>query len=218
MKAPHLRPSERAGFTSVEALLGVMLLASLMLVAGLATERCMALFHERRAAQAVGAGAHRLLHRVASELSSARRGTLQPATLATQGSSSIQFQKCLGVVAGEVQWSSISTLQWEREASELDDGADDDGDGLVDEGQVVLIEDQGLPGERRTALGHGLCELLPGETFNGADEDGDGLVDERGLCFSIQDDVLTIRVGKQGRSAAGTTITRVVETSVYLRN
>jgi hypothetical protein len=217
MKTPlHRRRS--AGFTSVEVLLGSCLLGSLLLVAGMSTDRCFALFRQRRALQTVSANANRLLHRVARELGSARRSTLLPAALETQGASSIVFQECLGVTGGAVQWSSNVTVRWERESGELDDGVDDDGDGLVDEGQAVLIEAEGQPDERRVVLAHGLCELLPGETFDGADDDADGLVDERGLCFSLEDDVLTIRVGVQEQSPDGSVLTRVVQTSVFLRN
>jgi hypothetical protein len=208
----------RAGFTLTEVMLGAFLMGSLLLVAGLATDRCMALFRQRRASQEVNARGGRLLQRVASELAFARRGSLQPATIETQGSSSLQFQKSLGVAGGVVQWSPVFTLSWESEPAEFDDGQDNDGDGLADEGQLVWIENEGLPGERRAVLGHGLCELLPGETFDGADEDGDGLIDERGLCFSIVGDLLTVRVGVQGNGPDGRTITKVVETAVFLRN
>lgn len=212
----HTRPS--SGFTAVEVLLGACLLASMLLVAGLATQRCMDMFRQHRASEAVSSSASRLLQRVASELTFARRSSLQPVTLETQGASTVLFQRSLGVVGGEVQWSAPFTLRWEREPGEIDNGQDDDGNGLVDDGQLVWIENEGLPGERRVVFGHGLCEFLPGETFNGADDDGDGLIDERGLCFSLDGNVLTIHLGLQGRSPTGITLTKVVETSVFLRN
>ncbi len=218
MRARLRQQTARAGFTSVEVMLGAFLMASLLLVAGLATERCMALFRQRRASQAVSSSATRLLQRAASELGSARRGSLQPATIETQGSDTLTFQKCMGVAGGAVQWSSVFTMRWERDPAEFDNGVDDDGDGLVDEGMLVLIEDEGLPGERRVVLGHGLCELLPGESFDGVDEDGDGLIDERGLCFSIEGDVLTVRLGLQGQTPGNGRITKVVETAVFIRN
>lgn len=218
MKAVLRSRGACAGFTSIEVMLGALLMGSLLLVAGLATDRCMAMFRQRRAAQVVSSSANRLLQRVASELTFARRGTLQPVALATQGSSTILYNKCLGVTAGTVQWSSLFTLRWELDTGELDDGLDNNGNGLVDEGLLALIEDEGLASERRVVLGHGLCEFLPGETFNGADEDGDGLIDERGACFSIDGDVLTVRIGQQGSGPDGAPIVRVVQTSVFIRN
>lgn len=216
---PLLRPGHaRAGFTLIEVLLGALLMSSLLLVAGFATDRCMSLFRQRRATQAVSSSASRMLQRVASELAFARRASLQPATIETQGSSSLLFQKSLGVVDGDVVWSPVFTLRWERESGELDDGADNDGDGLVDEGQLTWIENDGLPAERSVILGHGLCEFLPGETFDGADEDDDGLVDERGLCFSIAGNLLTVRLGVQGVGPDRRPFVKVGQTSVFIRN
>ncbi len=212
----HARPC--SGYTTVEVLLGAALMASMLLVAGLATQRCMAMFRQHRASEAVSSSASRLLQRVASELAFARRSSLQPATLETQGASTLLFQRSLGVEKGEVQWSPPLTLRWEREPGELDDGLDNDGNGLIDEGQLLWIESEGLAEERRVVFGHGLCEFLPGETFDGVDEDGDGLIDERGLCFSAEGNVLTIRLGVQGRTPTDTILTRVVETSVFVRN
>lgn len=208
----------RAGFTSVELLISSLLMASLMLVAGLATERALALFRQRRATDQVSSAAHRLLQRVATELVFARRATLLPVPALPLGASGLTYQRSLGVEAGAVQWGPSSTVRWEGEPGELDDGLDNDGDGLIDEGQLAWIESEGLPQERRVTWGHGLCELLPGETLDGTDEDGDGLIDERGLCFSIEGDVLTIRLGLQGRGPDGRVITRVAQTSVLVRN
>jgi hypothetical protein len=207
----------RSGFTSVEVLLGAVLMAGLMLVAGLATERALALFRQRRATDLVGSTANRALQRVASELVFARRSSLVPNDMPS-GSSTVSFQKSLGVTDGDAVWSNTFSLEWELEPGETDDGSDEDGDGLVDEGQLVRVQDDGLASETRVVLAHGLCELLPGETFDGSDEDGDGLIDERGLCFSTDGDVVTVRLGVQGQGPDGRTITRVVETAVWIRN
>lgn len=214
----RLAAGRRSGFTTAEVVISALLMASLLLVAGLATDRALALFRQRRASDQVSSAAHRLLQRVASELVFARRATLLPLPTLPQGSSALSYQRSLGVEEGAVQWGPTCSLRWESAAGELDDGLDNDGNGLVDEGQLVWVENEGLPGERRVVWGHDLCEFLPGETFDGTDEDEDGLIDERGLCFSIADGVLTIRVGLQGRGIDGRTLTRVVETSVLVRN
>jgi hypothetical protein len=166
----------------------------------------------------VSSSASRLLQRVTNELTFARRASLTPVPNAPQGASTLTFNTCAGVDAGVVQWSAPITLCWEREAGELDDGQDNNGNGLVDEGQLVWIENEGLADEQRVVWGHGLCEYLPGESFDGADEDGDGLIDEAGLSFVIQGDVLTIQLGLQGSGPDGNVMTRVVETSVLVRN
>jgi hypothetical protein len=217
MKA-RTRPAPAGGFTLAEAVLSAAFLSSLLLVAGLATDRCFSLFRQQRASQTLSATAYRLLHRVTSEVVGARRASCLPSTVETQGSSSLSFQRSLGVDDGAVNWSPVTTLRWELETGELDDDRDNNGNGLVDEGQLVWIEREGTPEERRVVLGHGLVEFLSGETFDGADEDGDGLIDERGLCFSLAGNVLTIRIGVEEVAPGGQVLQKHVETSVYLRN
>lgn len=218
MKSPRTLPRSRAAFTLVEVVISGALMASLLLVAGLATERAMELFRQRRAADAVAASANRLLQRVTNELLFARQASFLPAPPFSQGLSSLSFQKCMGVQAGAVLWSTRFSLAWELEPSEVEDGLDNNGNGLIDEGQLVWTENEGEADEQRVVWAHGLCTLLPGETLDNTDEDGDGLIDERGLCFAMEADVLTIRLGLQAIGPDGNTITRVVETSVLLRN
>lgn len=215
MRCVHHR---RAGFTLVEVLLSASLLGGLLLVAGLATDRAMQLFRQRRASEEVNSSASRLLQRITSELSFARLSSFAPVPNAPLGSSTLTFRTCQGVTAGAVQWSSTVTLRWELDAGEVDDAADNNGNGLIDEGMLVRIENLGLAGEQRVVLEHGLCEFQPGETFDGADEDGDGLIDETGLSFVLQGEVLTIQLGLMGTGPGGNVMTKVVETAVRIRN
>lgn len=207
-----------AGFTLVEVALGALFLATLLLVAGLATDRALALFRQRRASQELATRAQRLLARVVDEVRFARAASLGPATLTTQGASTLTFQRSLGVVGGAVQWSPPTTLRWEPDPADPVNGRDDDGDGRTDEGLLAWIESEGLPGERRVVLAHDLAALLPGETLDGLDEDGDGLVDERGLTFSLAGELLTIRIGLESPAPFGPLLRSVVETSVSVRN
>jgi hypothetical protein len=201
-----------------EVSLGAFFLAGLLLVAGLATDRSLALFRQRRASEELNSSAYRLLQRVAGEVRFARETSLAPPTLTTQGASQVRFQESLGVAGGATQWGPFTALRWESEPADPEDGLDNDGDGRTDEGQALWVENEGLPNERRTVLGHGLSALLPGETLDGADEDGDGLVDERGLSFFLEDGLLTIRLGLEAPSPTGQLLRSVVETSVLIRN
>lgn len=209
----------RAGFTLIEVSLGTLFLSALLLVAGLATDRALALFRQRRASEELATRAQRLLQRVASEVRFARAASLGPVTLATQGASTLSFQRSLGVAGGAVQWGPPTRLGWEPDPADPSDGLDNDGDGLVDEGQCLWVESEGLPAERRAVLGHDLAALLPPETLDGTDEDGDGLVDERGLTFWLEGELLTIQLGLEAPSpGGGPLLRRVVETSVSVRN
>jgi len=134
------------------------------------------------------------------------------------GSETLSFPSCQGVEDGGVAWSASRTIRWEYEPGEVDDGVDNDGNGLVDEGRVLWIENPGQPEERSVVWEHGLSEYLAGEDFNGDDGNGNGLDDEHGLVFSIEGDVVTIRLSQQGIGPTQNLITKTVQTSVFIRN
>jgi hypothetical protein len=122
------------------------------------------------------------------------------------------------VVDEEVTWGDPRTVRFEYENGELDDGVDNNNNGLADEGVVVWIENAGQPDERRSVWASGVREYLAGETFNGEDDNENGLSDEAGLSFAIDDDVLTIRLTLEDRGPSGVLITKSTETSVHVRN
>ena len=66
---------------------------------------------------------------------------------------------------------------------EVDDGQDNNGNGLIDEGRIVWTRNVGAPDERSVVLCHQVREYLEGEVPNGLDDNGNGLVDEKGLSF-----------------------------------
>jgi hypothetical protein len=95
---------------------------------------------------------------------------------------------------------------------------DNDGDGRIDEGQVVWIENPGIPGERRMVWARNVADLLEGELDNDADDNGNGLVDERGLSFEAVGDVLTIRLTCERLDEGRRPLRKTVTTAVRLRN
>lgn len=204
--------------TLVELAIGLFLFASIVLVVGFATDRALAMLRQRRAEEEVATRAHRAIQRIAGEFMFASRGLLVPDPVLPLGSDALTYRRPEGVVGEAVDWSAPMTLRFEYESGELDDGVDNNQNGLVDEGVVVWIENEGQAGERRSAWVSGVREFLAGETFNGADDNGNGVSDERGLSFTIQDDVLTIRLTLEGRRASGILITKSAETSVHVRN
>ena len=101
---------------------------------------------------------------------------------------------------------------------ELDNGIDDNGNGLIDEGVLVRIENPGLANEQRSIFARGVSEYLEGETGDGTDENGNGLVDEGGLSFSRSNGSLQIALSLERIGPDGELMVRTLETSVALRN
>jgi type II secretory pathway pseudopilin PulG len=209
-----MRNSLRGGFTLVELVISVSFLAGMLLVAGLATERTLASFRERRAEQESVVEANRILQRVASELSFAAEAGLGPATLDAVGSERIEYRVALGGGA----YSDTRTLALGFEPGELDNGLDDDGDGLVDEQRLESVEDEGGAAELRVTLANGIAEFLAGELPNGLDDNDNGLVDERGLSFVREGGALRVRLTVLYRTTLQTVRPRTLETLVLPRN
>jgi hypothetical protein len=141
-----------------------------------------------------------------------------PEPLAPWGSSTLDFQCNEGYGAGGVVWSAPVRLSFDYDGADPDDGADNDSDGLVDEGAIVRRVNPGSADETSVVLVNWVRELLEGELPNGLDDNGNGLIDESGLSFEIDGDTITIRLTLERFDAEGTLITRTVETAVTLKN
>jgi len=131
--------------------------------------------------------------------------------------SAIDFRISLGWGGGPVLGPPM-LLAWEMEEGELDNGIDDDRDGLVDEGVVVRTENPGMADEVRVVLVRGVSEYLEGEVPNLVDDNGNGVTDERGLCFTLESGLLTIWLTVQKSFPDGAVAERTLETSILLRN
>jgi hypothetical protein len=85
-------------------------------------------------------------------------------------------------------------VRFDYEEGELDDGADNNGNGLVDEGCLFWTRDVGEPSEKTHVIARGVREYLEGEEPNLDDDNGNGLEDERGFCLERVGEALVIRL------------------------
>ena len=164
------------------------------------------------------ARARRTLDRVVEELSMAGIDTLFPNPVAPNWSEDFVYQCVTGVGGGVALWGTPTGLLWEREPAELDDGQDNDGDGLIDEARVVLVRNSGLANEQRTVLCSGVAEFAQGESAAVGDENGNGLQDERGFSVQRDGELLTLFLTLQEQVEPGQVLTTSVRTSLRLRN
>ena len=115
-------------------------------------------------------------------------------------------------------WGAFRRLELVPEPSDPLDGADNDGDGLVDEHVLRLVHDVDLMSERTAVLVQGVAPLLEGETPNALDDNGNAIADEAGLSLALRDGVVYVRLSLQGRNPKGHVLTRTAETIVWPRN
>ncbi len=209
----------RAGFSLLEVTLACTLLGAFV------GSTVVVLLAGTRGAATVMAGidlegtARRTLDRIASELAGAGPNVLVPDPTAPFGSASLTFQRVDGIDENHaVIWGAPVQLALRRENGERDDDIDNDGDGLVDEHELVWTLDPGGPEEHSVVWVHGVREYLQGEEANGRDDNENGLVDERGLSLVREGGRLTVRLTLLGPAAEHGELVRTVQTSVRLHN
>lgn len=212
------RRSACSGFTLYEVAITVGLLGLVFAATGMVSRSTSDLANFSGEKSRTEARARRTLDRVVEELAMAGSGMLTPDPAAPGWTDDLDFQCATGVAGGVATWGQLTSLLWEREPAELADGQDNDGDGLIDEGRVVLVRSTGLPNERRVVLCSSVAEFAEGETAAIGDENGNGLEDERGFSLQRDGELLTVRLTLQEQVEQGQVLTTSVRTSIRLRN
>lgn len=210
--------SNRNGFTLVELAIAFTVLSVLFLATLTSTIRGQKAFEASRATNAIEMRGQRALERIASELTMAGAGTLLPVPTAPLGGSDISFRCPTGMAAGAITWGSTTRIFFEADPNDPVNGLDDNRNGLVDEGRVVLVRDVGTAQESRVVLLDNVPKLLQGETANAADDNGNGLVDEPGFVVALVGGRLGVWLSCAGRDAENRMVIRTVKTSISLRN
>jgi prepilin-type N-terminal cleavage/methylation domain-containing protein len=159
-----------------------------------------------------------VLQQIAEELSTAGRDVLYPQPLPPESSGKLTLQSNQGWSDGDVAWSTPTVIEFRYAADDPNDGKDNNGNGLIDEGIIVRRENAGTADEREIVLTRWVREYLEGEEPNGKDDNGNGLIDEPGLCFDVIGEVWTIRLTLERPDPRGRLVTHTVQTSIKTRN
>jgi prepilin-type N-terminal cleavage/methylation domain-containing protein len=209
----------RAAFTLIELLVSMAVLALVISAMGMVQIRTQQASKVTLTRTLSEMAAQRALDRIVGELTGVGRSLIFPDPVSNLGTSALTYQHPTGVnAAGVVQWDTPCRLELQLEPGEMDNGIDDDGDGLVDERRLVLTKNFGTANARAIVLCSGIPELLEGETANGLDDNGNGLIDEPGFCVQRVGDLLTIHLTVQRARGGGQIETSTVQTSIVLHN
>ncbi len=212
-------PHASAGFTLLELIISMAILA--LALGGvyswfLSTTRAAGVVTTK---SELSLSATRTLERIAARLLPAGLETLfPPHPTAPLGTSSLTFNRSQGFANGQKTWESSMRIAFRLAPGEADDGLDNDDNGFVDDGQVVLTVRAGQPDEQEIILCRNVKRYWGTEIPNGEDDNGNGLVDEPGLSFELTGDKIIIRLSVQAHTFNGKILTADVETSVRLRN
>lgn len=199
IQARHV--SQSSGFTVIEIMLTVTLLAILTLKVHGAVSTAHQANSEATRRVIVEDQARRVLRQIATAVMGANRETLLPDTGAPLSMSDLRFQVNLGVEQGEAVWSDPERIA-------LSEG----------ERTVFWSDRVDMESERRVVWSNIATPFLEGELPNGMDDNGNGLIDEKGLCFDVDRNAVTIRLTLERVTSDGEVVTETVSTTVTCRN
>lgn len=221
----HSAGMSRRGTTMVELLIAALIMASVLGAIGMTVLSGSRSYEEGVARADVDGQARRLASRAAEEFLTASDAPEvmgmppQSGGQPDHGDIDYRYAQVQGFAGGSVQTSNNRRLRLAYAQGELDDGLDNNGNGLVDECRLMLTPDEVAGTE--IAIGGNVREFLAGEIGgNDLDDNGNGLTDERGLCMTFDPDTrtLTVRLTVERLTSQGRLVTSTAETSVLLRN
>lgn len=213
-----MRTKNTTGFTLTEA---VMSLALLGVISGSLTMVFRAnsrAVHTGSRSSELSALALRGLEEVCERLLSSSREQCDPQLDTPWHTPVVDYQRAVGRAGNAIAWGSPERIEFQYAPGEVDDGVDNDGNGLIDEGRVVWLENPGLANERSLVLCNWVREYLEGETPDGLDENGNQLRDEEGLAFEFEGNQVTVRLTLERPDREGFLITHTVERTIAFRN
>jgi len=159
------------------------------------------------------------LDRVAIEFEMAVAGTLDPdLTGLFSDTSSISMQQVVDLDEGVIVLGTVTTISFQRDPADAADGVDNDGDGLVDEGRLVMVRNDGEANSTSVTLCKNVGRFLEGEDDGNGDENGNGLVNEPGFLIQRDGNLITLQLTLEEADGSGQLTTRTSTTSVNLRN
>lgn len=208
----------RAGLTLLEMTVSISLLALVLTTAlqiGNAVEQGSS---TATASARAESDAGRALERLAERLKDSGSGWFG-ATAPLVPVDDVQFKRVTEYKDGAGAQVVEERIFLERVPTDVDDGVDNDGNGLADDCRVVWVRAPGTAEELRTVICDRVPEALEGETDgNLVDDNENGLVDERGLALDFLDGGVRVRLTLVERDRDGRDVVCTRERIVWFRN
>lgn len=208
----------RRGMTLVESVISITVVVGVMSSVTVTTLSVSEARRELHVGEQIDGQGRRALEFLTNELAGAGRSGIYPQPTAPLASSTLRYRMCQGYANENELWSATRKIALELEPGEVDDGSDNNGNGLADERMLVWHRDDGLESERAVVQSHWIRELLEGEVSNGEDDNGNGLVDEEGLCFWFEDGLLEVALTIELPLGDGRVETHTARTTVRVEN
>jgi hypothetical protein len=212
------RSAASRGLTILELVMSASILIALLGAVGAALNSSIGAWKSGSLAADLEKRADRTMERVVRVIGPAGATTFVPDPLGPLGASALTFRPAIGYASGAATFGNPMRLEWQADPRDASDGVDNNTNGVVDEGVLVLKYDYGLSSERSVVLARDVSRYLEGETANGADDNANGLVDEKGFSVVRSGRSLTIRLTLVKKERGGGLVYRTAEESIVLRN
>jgi len=211
--------NRRRGLTLIELLFSMSLIGLVITLGSQVSDSARGAFVSTSSASQIEARLRTALDRVAMHIENASAATFDPAlTGAFNDSSTLSMQSVTDIVGGALVLGNVEIITYQNDPADPVDNVDNDGDGLVDEGRLVLIRNAGTPNPRTVVICKNVRRFLEGEEAIGGDDNGNGLAEEAGFLILRDGNLLTIQLTLEESGSNGEMITRTSSTSVMLRN
>ena len=220
----HSRPTHtRRGFTLLEVLIASTIFVGMGGSFLLASQRGLSIFNDSGLRLEVRSRGQSALDKASRTMLGVTLANMRPSLTRPLGAPSVWSSDL--VFTRTDSWTPTGPvltpplrLLIEYQTGETDDGFDQNGNGLIDEQQLVLVTDDGLASEVRTVICTGVAELLEGEFLNGVDDNGNGLIDESGFCVTREEELLILRMTTERAEGAAALLSHTEEIAVAIRN
>lgn len=214
-----LPAARRRGLTLIEVSISLGLFGIVMSLGTMISDSARSAYDSASSSSMTEAEVKITLDRIAAELEMAALGTLDPALDGViTDTDQISLMQVVDIVAGAPVLGDLLGLRYIDDPNDVVDGVDNDGDGLIDEGHLIMIRNMGGINPQTVTLCRNVRHFLEGEEGGPADENGNGLVNESGFLIQRTGDLLTLQLTVEQARANGTTSVRTCTTSVMLRN
>ena len=176
----------QAGLTFVEASLAVALTGLISGASVLLMTSASSAASQERTRDELAAEARRAINQIGDVLS---RGSADSVGAQPEGVFFQQLQaQQIDSVGGVPTPGDVHLIQFQYSPVDPNDGVDNDGNGVVDDGIIVWVRNPG-PGQLSQVICRNVRETALGEVSgNGLDDNGDGLADEPGLSIDFPPD------------------------------
>jgi len=204
--------------TLIEVVLGLTIFSAFASTAFLAIGASAHAYRTENVAAHLAFLARKSLDDVGERLRATDFDSISPAPVAAPSSAAtIEFQTAVGFKGGATEWGPVQRLTLEADPGDPADTLDNDGDGLVDEGRLVWLEN--VAGGRRTVLCSQVSASLEGELpGNGIDDNENGLIDEGGFCLEFTGSRVIAHLTLEERDPAGRMIRQSSTRTITPRN